>query len=584
MRGLFLAVFALLIVVGDTGRYAPQLVANATTALSYVREQAASHVEPSEQSQKQALPQDQVQSQDQAQLQKQPQAQLKLPSDLTAENTYQVRAAFALLWHAAQLNSDEAQQTLMTSIEEITSNQLNPESNFPSPPGESADSDELSQQGVNEQTAANKSTQVPKLDPIYWLENLVSLDNADAAWLLYQLIGEESASERFMALAAKGNVAEAQLAYAMSSQSPKKREKWLIRAAEQEYLPAQAALADWYLLHDQNKKAKPLLAATASLDMQSAFKYGRLLWDEGNVDEAKIYLKKAANLGQQQAKDALAITQRYSVTALGDVKPFDWAGGNQCLQRIQPFAASLATMIRADSFYRQFNNDERLASLSLCVAPPIWLPKDALSCSDDYNNRNVLGCDVKPLANIAKKRQFSHAVVVAKQGKANVQNGVMFLDIGDTYSVFVHELAHFAGFADEYPIARSMARKICDIQRISDFSPPNLVIDSPHYYAPVDTVSRWSKIDPNTIVAKAKTCEGLSKNSYKPSRRITFMEHHDTGAIPPLYLVLWQQQLEKQQAQRPISMNFFQAFHHQGDQKEAAHWLAKYEAFVGKTS
>ena len=566
MRGLFLAVFALLIAVGDTGRYAPQLVANATTALSYVRGQAASHFKPSAQPQDQEPP------------------QLTLPLEFTAENTYRVRSAFALLWHAAQLNSDDAQRTLMTSIEEITSHQLNPESHFPSPPGASADSDELLQQRPNEQTAANTSTQVPKLNAIYWLEKLVSIDNADAAWLLYQLNGEESASERFMALAAKGNVAEAQLAYAMSSQSPEKREKWLIRAAEQEYLPAQAALADWYLLHDQNKKAKPLLAATASLDMQSAFKYGRLLWDEGNVDEAKIYLKKAANLGQQQAKDALAITQRYSVTALGDVKPFDWPQGNQCLQRIQPFAASLATMIRADNFYRQFNNDERLASLSLCVAPPIWLPKDALSCSDDYNNRNVLGCDVKPLANIAKKRQFSHAVVVAKQGKANVQNGVMFLDIGDTYSVFVHELAHFAGFADEYPIARSMARKICDIQRISDFSPPNLVIDSPHYYAPVVTVSRWAKIDPNTIVAKAKTCEGVSKNSYKPSRRITFMEHHDTGAIPPLYLVLWQQQLEKQQAQRPISMNFFQAFHHQGDQKEAAHWLAKYEAFVGKTS
>lgn len=586
MRGLFLAVFALLIVVGDTGRYAPQLVANATTALLHVREQAPSHVQTVSQVQPQA----------------QFREQRKLSSEFTAENTHLVRSAFALLWHAARLGSDEAQRTLMASIEEITSTQLNPELHFPTPPGASTGlnghllvSDERFQELSQEPGAltqeqikalpANKTRgQVPKLDPIYWLENLVSLDNADAAWLLYQLIGKESASERFMALAAKGNVAEAQLAYAMSSQSPDKREKWLIRAAEQEYLPAQAALADWYLLHDQNKKAKPLLAATASLDMQSAFKYGRLLWDEGNVDEAKTYLRKAAVLGQQQAKDALAITQRYSVTALGDVKPFDWAGGNQCLQRIQPFAASLATMIRADSFYRQFNSDERLASLSLCVAPPIWLPKDALSCSDDYNNRNVLGCDVRPLANIAKTRQFSHAVVVAKQGKANVQNGVMFLDIGDTYSVFVHELAHFAGFADEYPIARSMARKICDIQRINDFSPPNLVIDSPHYYAPIDTVSRWAKIDPNTIVAKAKTCEGVSKNSYKPSRRITFMEHHDTGAIPPLYLVLWQQQLEKQQAQRPISMNFFQAFHHQGDQKEAAHWLAKYEAFVGKTS
>ena len=171
MRGLFLAVFALLIVVGDTGRYAPQLVANATTALSYVRGQAASHFKPSAQPQDQEPP------------------QLTLPLEFTAENTYRVRSAFALLWHAAQLNSDDAQRTLMTSIEEITSHQLNPESHFPSPPGASADSDELLQQRPNEQTAANTSTQVPKLNAIYWLEKLVSIDNADAAWLLYQLNG-----------------------------------------------------------------------------------------------------------------------------------------------------------------------------------------------------------------------------------------------------------------------------------------------------------------------------------------------------------------------------------------------------------
>ena len=59
------------------------------------------------------------------------------------------------------------------------------------------------------------------------------------------------------------------------------------------------------------------------------------------------------------------------------------------------------------------------------------------------------------------------------------------------------------------------------------------------------------------------------------------MEHHDSGVIPPLYLVLWQQQLERQNVQRPISMNFFQAFHNSGNQKEAAHWLAEYEAFTG---
>ena len=51
----------------------------------------------------------------------------------------------------------------------------------------------------------------------YYLEKLVNLENADAAWLLYQILGEEGASQRFMRLAALGDVAEAQLAFAMST-------------------------------------------------------------------------------------------------------------------------------------------------------------------------------------------------------------------------------------------------------------------------------------------------------------------------------------------------------------------------------
>ena len=38
----------------------------------------------------------------------------------------------------------------------------------------------------------------------------------------------------------------------------------------------------------------------------------------------------------------------------------------------------------------------------------------------------------------------------AKKGKANVHNGIMFIDRQDSYDVFINELAHFAGFIDEY--------------------------------------------------------------------------------------------------------------------------------------
>ncbi len=508
MRGLFLAVFALLIVAGDSGRYSPQLVHNASTVLNQSK-----------------------------------------------AKRQQVNGAVALLWDASMQGSEQGQSLLLSTFQNAYNTNFENDS-------------------VNQQDAS------------YWLEKLVRLENADAAWLLYQMLGEEGASKRFMRLAAIGDVAEAQLAFAMSSDSPEKREKWLVRAASQGYVPAQAALADWYLLHGKQQLAKPLLAATAELDMQSAFKYGRLLWDEENVDEAKIHFSRAAKLGHQQASRALSVINRYKQYSPSSMPTISWASvsrtGSECLQRIQPFATSLATIIRADSLYNDFVKDTRLSSLPVCIAPPIWLKNNVLSCSANFKKSGVLGCDVTPLAVVAKQREFSHAVVVSEQGKANVQNGVMYLDISDAYSVFVHELAHFSGFADEYPIGRGMARKLCDEDGIEDFLPPNVIVDSEYWYSPHSTVDKWLNIDPAAIIAPAKTCMVLGKNSYKPSRRITFMEHHDSGVIPPLYLVLWRDQLKKQNIQRPISMNFFQVFHQQGNQKEAAHWLAEYEAFVGE--
>ena len=534
MRGLILAVLALLIVAGDSGRYVPQLLRNTLHSVIWAS--------PSETA-----------------------SDSETNSNIPSSNTANARdtsyneglnnATFALLWHAAIQGSEDAQALLLQAFESAFLK------NF-------------------------SSSDATQADTRYWLEKLVKLENADAAWLLYQMQGEEGTSERFMYLAAVGGVPEAQFAYAMATELPETREKWLNKAAQQQYAPAQAALADWYLLHGKQQLAKPLLATTATLDMQSAFKYGRLLWDEGQHNQAKSHFAHAAELGHKQAKRALVAINKYTARSLKNVPPYDWAkhsiNDKTCLQRIQPFATSLATIIHADTIYQSFLEDERLEALSLCIAPPIWLENKALTCNADYKGRGVLGCDVTPLSNIAKTRKFSHAVVIAEQGKANVQNGVMYLDISDAYSVFVHELAHFAGFADEYPMNRSMARQLCQEDQIDNFSPPNIIIDSDYWYAPHETVNNWLDIDPATIIARSKTCELVGKRSYKPSRRITFMEHHDSGVIPPLYLVLWQQQLTKQNAQRPISMNFFQAFHKSGNQKEAAHWLAQYEAYITK--
>lgn len=412
----------------------------------------------------------------------------------------------------------------------------------------------------------------------YWLRKVVSLGSPEAAWALYQLLNVDGKGERFIALAAQGGVAEAQLSYAMSTDNPEERERWLVEAANNGYSPAQAALADWYLLKGESHKAKPWLKMTADLDRQSAFKFARLLWDEGDKQQAIHYFKKSANEGNEQAKRALQITQAYSATSPKNVSQIQWPTDKVCKQRIQLFGTSLITMTRADSLYSQYRKDERLAGLSLCVNKPIWLEKETLTCSANFQKSGLLGCNITPLAEVAKRFDITHAVIISAQGKANVRNGVMFLDITDAYSVFVHELAHFAGFVDEYPLSSRAARRLCLADNIENFTPPNLVVDGEITYQPLEMVDQWlMQSDTSLVISPSKTCDAIDAKSYKPSNYITFMEHHDTGRIPPIYLALWEQQLQNENTHRPISMNFFQAFHKAGNTKKAGVWLHVYE-------
>ncbi|MDO6566065.1 sel1 repeat family protein [Alteromonas sp. 1_MG-2023] len=562
MRGLTLAIIALLLIAGDSGRYAQQLVRNATSAIHAYDDSLSTQSQASEPA---------------------------TPEIADSEPATSNRTEPAT---SEQATSDQATSAQGTSVPESTDTSDNaPTSSNVSKPikdsvyamlwlaaqNEQGQSDNL----ANEQAQSLLVELASENHANYWLEQLASINNADAAWALYQLLGEEAASDRLIRLAALGNVAEAQLAFAMATENPDKREKWLIRAAEQGYMPAQAALADWYLLHAQPGLAKPWLEKTAMQDMQSAFKYGRLLWDENNREDAKSYILRAAKEGHKLAQQLSSVINRYTPTTSSRVANYNWQSKPVCYQRIQLVATSLATIARADRLYKDYLNDERLSELPLCIAPPIWLENNVLDCHANFNGQGNLACNVKPLAPLVETRNITHAIVVSEQGKANVQNGVMYLDISDSYTVMVHELAHFAGFIDEYALSRNAARRYCSNEGISTFAPPNLTMDGAIAYHPQNTVNRWETKAKNEFlplrVGFAKTCGEINVTSYKPSRVITFMEHHDSGVIPDLYLSLWQDQLANPNAQRPISMNLFQAFHQNGETNQAGQWLAAYE-------
>lgn len=407
----------------------------------------------------------------------------------------------------------------------------------------------------------------------YWLNKLVKIGNPDAAWALYQQAGDERSGDRLMKLAAVGNVPEAQLQYAMATDVPEKRETWLLRAANQDYLPAQAALADWYLLHSAPEKARPWLEKTADNDVVSAFHFGRLLWDEGDRKRAVLYLKKAADEGHSVAKALTRMLARYQPVALKNLTPKS-TFASECKQRVQLFATSLTTIERAHQYYAQFSQDKRLQALPICMARPLWLEKNELNCADNWKKSGRLGCDVRPLSAAVEALDFTHAVIIAEQGKANVNNGVMFLDMSDTYSVFVHELAHFAGFVDEYPMSSSLAQTYCQRQ-----DAPNLLFDGEITYQPISRLDNWRTLQSAVGLWPAKSCRNVKIKAYKPSGKITFMEHHDSGEIPAIYLKLWQQQLNDPAKQNPVYMNLFQAFNSHGQSAKADIWLQRYNAY-----
>ncbi len=424
-----------------------------------------------------------------------------------------------------------------------------------------------------------KQDQDPSLSS-YWLDKLVSQNTPSAAWALYQQHRQDPSYVKYLKLAAQGGVAEAQLVYAMSVNEPMQRESWLLKSAQQDYVAAQTALADWYLLQHQPHKAKPWLAKTAPLDSQSAFKYGRLLWNEQSFDLAREWLNRSADRGNTQAKRFVVLISEYTPQASEAVSRLTWPTDKQCYQRIQLFATSLSTLSRADELYEKYKQDTRLAELPICTAPPLWLKHDVVACSDNYQGQRRLGCDIRPLAPAIERRDITHAVIVAEQGKANINNGVMYLDLSDAYSVFVHELAHFAGFIDEYPLSRMAARRYCseaDSNEPLPINPPNLVFDGQITYAPQSTLNDWLARQSSLVISESKTCESIGVRSYKPTGEMTFMEHHDLGVIPPLYLALWRAQLANPNTQRPISMNLFQGFHANGQQAKAGYWLDRYQ-------
>lgn len=407
-------------------------------------------------------------------------------------------------------------------------------------------------------------------DP-YWLKQAAELGDARSYYRLALNETDEATHRRLMSKAAMAGFAPAQHEVALLSDASEHRVQWLEKAAEQDYLPAIISLYQWLMIEERADEAELWMEKAAPHDPNSALLLAKQEWRTGKYALARSWFRHAKEQGVSQAKDYLKLIDNYWQAQGSGLA----VTRQHCVINLQPVVLSLENMQQMAQLSQSFAADSRLQSLPVCLLEPIWVKPDAVKCDENWLSHRRLGCDVRQLSRLPLADNFTHLMVLAPRGKANVHNGIMYLDQGDSYSVFVHELAHFSGFVDEYPLSSDMAEMVCHPYS----RPPNLVIVTDAAELP-DKLDGWRQSGEEWTMAKARTCNNHQMQAYKGSDQLTFMEYHDQQYIPPLYLSLWKYRLENRVELLPAFVNFAQAWYEKGNHTIAVQWQNKAEAFM----
>lgn len=206
-----------------------------------------------------------------------------------------------------------------------------------------------------------------------------------------------------------------------------------------------------------------------------------------------------------------------------------------CVDHVALIAHNLYDYYYLMGLYDDFVFDHTMRFLPVCLLPPM------IVSDDSHDQQNAL-----PI--FSSQITAAQIVKVQAQGNAFVSDAVMQLAHSDTYQVFIHELAHFAGFLDEYPMSDAAARFQCNIARQA----PNVIHASqlndnnsqPHPYKDIFVAQLnlgASKIS-NIHIGCGQHEQHIQRYLLHPND-FTFLRFFDVSYIPYLYQYLWQQQV-----------------------------------------
>lgn len=317
----------------------------------------------------------------------------------------------------------------------------------------------------------------------------------------------------------------------------------------------------------------------AQQDAELQLSTGMALWENAQYQQAsQVFLSLGEKTLQPKLQSLVALYRDHSRAFLenqqSDIFQQLPTLSESCKQKILFVTPELSSLAQAEHFRMRFAQDMRLKSLPICIYATTWFDPLQINCQENWQQSGRLGCELLSLAEKLKPLAFTHLVIFADKGKANVHNGIMFLDRHDTYDVFIHELAHFSGFIDEYPLNQELAKRVC-----AGVDAPNLVFQRAKQHS--TDQGYWQSIgikDEQSLYA-ARTCDNHSTQAFKASNKLTFMEYHDTAFIPSQYLKAWQLQLQDKPNQPSAHVNFAQLYEQSNNSLESQFWRAKYQQY-----
>lgn len=446
---------------------------------------------------------------------------------------------------------------------------------------------------------------------LYWLGRAASLQSLPAQLALATLSPTTQEQLYWLQQSADNNHAPSQFELYLIETKNEKRFELLISAANSKYQPAIIALGKYLYEAGQLTDAVEWLTQAAEFDVKSRYKLARVQWQLEDIVNATNNFTLAGQNMALAKRYADAISDNTPVTLPRLINP-TMSIEEKCSQQLQFVATSLDSLVQAQTFASKFAQDARFENFPICISPLVWLQKDELQC-ELLNNRQQ--CNLASFAAQIHMPSFTHLVLFLGSGTAYVQEGVMHLDQADTYSVFVHELAHFVGFVDEYAVSSRLAQNYCELG-----DAPNLLIkplaqeelyktpkfarwqeyssalqvtqilyispDSDHQLAQTDdnpvsgqanNNANGNQVAPDVLmnnleIGRSRTCARLNIETYKPASDITFLEHHDTDNIPDIYLVMWRELLKQNHQQLAVAEAFYNSAFDQEAFEAAAHW------------